>query len=43
MCGHSVQIMEQHYRELATPLTEQWFSVMPAVSRDNLVRFKALA
>ena len=29
-CGHSVQIMKQHYRELVTAReAEKWFAVMP--------------
>jgi integrase len=34
-CGHSVQIMKQHYRELVTKKeAEAWFGVMPSKSAD---------
>lgn len=39
-CGHSVQIMKQHYRELVTKKeAEAWFAVVPATDGAGLVRF----
>lgn len=39
-CGHSVQIMKQHYRELVTKTeAEAWFSVMPEKAAANVILF----
>ena len=39
-CGHSVQIMKQHYRELVTENeAKQWFDVIPNGDASNVVAF----
>ncbi len=39
-CGHSVQIMKQHYRELVTKYeAEAWFSVLPKKTAENVLTF----
>lgn len=41
-CGHSVQIMKQHYRELVTKDEAlAWFSVMPQESSAKVVNFRS--
>ncbi|MEY4939589.1 MAG: hypothetical protein RIQ93_1324 [Verrucomicrobiota bacterium] len=39
-CGHSVQVMKTHYRDLVTKKdAEAWFAVMPASAAGNVVEF----
>lgn len=39
-CGHSVQVMKTHYRELVTKAeAETWFSVMPDKVAANVIPF----
>ncbi|MFT3783802.1 MAG: tyrosine-type recombinase/integrase [Nibricoccus sp.] len=43
-CGHSVQIMKEHYRELVTKAeAEAWFAVTPAKKAGNLIPFAEVA
>lgn len=43
-CGHSVQIMKVHYRELVTKDdAERWFSVAPSSEGVNIVQFRTVA
>jgi integrase len=39
-CGHSVQVMKTHYRELVTKMdSEAWFAVVPMEKPENIVQF----
>jgi hypothetical protein len=39
-CGHSVQVMKQHYRELVTKCEgEAWFAVSPESAAANVLAF----
>jgi integrase len=39
-CGHSVQIMKQHYQELVTKAeAEAWFAVVPEKDAGNVIQF----
>lgn len=41
-CGHSVQVMKTHYRELVTKAdAEAWFAVAPVKAGDNVILFGA--
>jgi integrase len=41
-CGHSVQVMKQHYRELVTKAeAEAWFAVTPVKAGENVILFGA--
>lgn len=43
-CGHSVQVMKTHYRELVTKKeSEAWFAVVPVAEAVNVVQFKNAA
>lgn len=43
-CGHSVQVMKTHYRELVTKTeAEAWFSVVPSEPVENVVQFTVAA
>lgn len=43
-CGHSVQIMKQHYRELVTKTeAEAWFGVTPDKAGANVIAFEKVA
>lgn len=40
-CGHSVQVLKSHYKELVTtPEGQRWFSVLPPADYANVVAFK---
>jgi len=39
-CGHTVQVMKMHYRELVTKAAaEAWFAVAPAYPQGDIVAF----
>jgi hypothetical protein len=39
-CGHSVQVMKTHYRELVTKMdAEAWFAVAPIEKPENIIQF----
>jgi integrase len=43
-CGHSVQVMKTHYRELVTKVeAEAWFAVAPEKADPNVIVFKNVA
>lgn len=43
-CGHSVQVMKSHYRELVTKAeAEAWFAVAPEKPASNVVAFQCAA